>query len=309
MDRARTARTARAARGEAVKKRRAPLARRAPRAPLDQSGARSDGQLVALWLAGRPETTRSGYARELRWWAVPSLAALRLSDVVARLDAAPSCAPATTARRVAALRSLLSFGHRVGYLAVNIGAVLRPVRQLDRLSERILDPEQVLALLAAARAAPREGERDHALVRFLYSSAARVSEALGLTWEAVHRQADGAAVTLHGKGSRTRAVWISEGTARELLALPRLGPWVFSSSRGARLAVRDAQRIVTRAAARAGLGAVSPHWMRHAHATHALERGAPVHVVAADLGHASVGTTTRYLHARPGTGSASWLAL
>ena len=44
---------------------------------------------------------------------------------------------------------------------------------------------------------------------------------------------------------------------------------------------------------------MSPHWLRHAHATHALERGAPIHLVAATLGHASVATTGKYLHARP----------
>jgi integrase/recombinase XerD len=52
---------------------------------------------------------------------------------------------------------------------------------------------------------------------------------------------------------------------------------------------------------------VSPHWLRHAHATHALERQAPIHLVAATLGHASVATTGRYLHARPTDSSALYL--
>jgi integrase/recombinase XerD len=54
---------------------------------------------------------------------------------------------------------------------------------------------------------------------------------------------------------------------------------------------------------------ISPHWLRHAFATHAIERGAPVHIVSQDLGHASVAPTTRYMHARPGTGAAAWLPL
>lgn len=68
-------------------------------------------------------------------------------------------------------------------------------------------------------------------------------------------------------------------------------------------------RIVRRAAERAELEAgskVSPHWLRHAHATHALERGAPIHLVQATLGHASVATTGRYLHARPTDSSARY---
>jgi hypothetical protein len=61
----------------------------------------------------------------------------------------------------------------------------------------------------------------------------------------------------------------------------------------------------TLAAERAGLESkVSPHWLRHAHATHALERGAPIHLVQATLGHAPVATTGRYLHAHPSDSSA-----
>jgi len=52
---------------------------------------------------------------------------------------------------------------------------------------------------------------------------------------------------------------------------------------------------------------VSPHWLRHAHASHAMDRGAPVHLVKDTLGHASVATTGRYLHARPTDSSSLYL--
>ena len=68
--------------------------------------------------------------------------------------------------------------------------------------------------------------------------------------------------------------------------------------------------IVRRAAKRAGVAeAISPHWLRHAHASHALDHGAPIHLVQATLGHSSVATTSSYLHARPGDSSARFLAL
>lgn len=55
--------------------------------------------------------------------------------------------------------------------------------------------------------------------------------------------------------------------------------------------------------------AVSAHWMRHAHAAHSLDRGAPIILVQATLGHASISTTRRYTHARPGASSALHLGL
>ena len=66
--------------------------------------------------------------------------------------------------------------------------------------------------------------------------------------------------------------------------------------------------MVKAAARRAGLsGAVSAHWLRHAHASHALDRSAPLHLVQATLGHADLKTTGRYTHARPTESSATYL--
>ncbi|HMG32742.1 MAG TPA: site-specific integrase [Blastocatellia bacterium] len=50
-----------------------------------------------------------------------------------------------------------------------------------------------------------------------------------------------------------------------------------------------------------------PHWLRHAHASHSLDRGAPIHLVQTTLGLASVATTGRYLHARPTESSGKYL--
>jgi len=67
---------------------------------------------------------------------------------------------------------------------------------------------------------------------------------------------------------------------------------------------------VRKAARDAGILAdVSPHFLRHAHASHALDRGAPIHLVQATLGHASVATTGKYLHARPTESSGKYLAV
>jgi integrase/recombinase XerD len=85
---------------------------------------------------------------------------------------------------------------------------------------------------------------------------------------------------------------------------------VFRSAKGGHLDPSAAHRVVKRAAARAGLpDAVSAHWLRRAHASHSLDRGAPIHVVQATLGHGSIATTGRYLRARPNDSSARYLAI
>ena len=119
---------------------------------------------------------------------------------------------------------------------------------------------------------------------------------------------------MFGKGSKTRVVLLPNTIWRELLRFRQhadLDDAVFQSrSGGGHLHPSMVERIVTKAAQRAGVeGKVSPHWLRHSHATHALERGAPIHLVQATLGHASVATTGRYLHARPTDSSSKYLAV
>ncbi len=85
---------------------------------------------------------------------------------------------------------------------------------------------------------------------------------------------------------------------------------VFVSRKGSALSTSQAFRIVPQAARRAGAEKnVSPHWLRHCHGSHALDRGAAVHLLQATLGHSSVATTGRYPHARPTDSSSEYLAV
>jgi integrase/recombinase XerD len=126
--------------------------------------------------------------------------------------------------------------------------------------------------------------------------------------------------SVYGKGGKARVVLLPVSVWRELralrAALPTVGDEapVFVARLGRRLEVSAARRVVYAAAKKAGLptgkGGASPHWLRHAHATHALEQGgAGVHLVKAALGHASLATTSKDLHARPGDRSALRLGL
>ena len=79
---------------------------------------------------------------------------------------------------------------------------------------------------------------------------------------------------------------------------------MFVSRKGGRITERAVHGMVKRTAARAGVNAaISPHWLWHAHGSHTIEEGALLHEVQATLGHANMGTTSGYLHARPGSSS------
>ena len=203
---------------------------------------------------------------------------------------------------------MLAFGHRIGFLPVDVGALLRLPAVRSRLAERILDEAATQRLFAL-----EPGARNRAMLRLLYAGGLRRSELVGLRWRDLQPREDAGQVTVLGKGGKTRAVLLPAAVWRELAALRgAAGPDdpVFRSRAGGPLDPSQVLRIVKAAAARAGIaGNVSPHWLRHGHASHALDRGAPVHLVAATLGHASIATTGRYAHARPSDSSSRCLAV
>jgi integrase/recombinase XerD len=275
------------------------------------SGAESDLQLVGLWLGGRPATTRRAYEREaarfLRHVRKP-LRQVSVADVQAFADSLEG-APATRSRAMSAVKSLLTYGQRVGYLTFNVGAALRLPAQKNELAARILPEAATQRMLALEPSA-----RNRLLLRVAYAAGLRVSELCGLTWADVQERDEAGQLTVFGKGGKTRAVLLPDATWRELVATKPAGAKpedpVFVSRKHGRLNTSAVWRIVKAAAKRAGIeGNVSPHWLRHAHASHSLDRGCPVHVLQATLGHASLATTSRYAHARPSDSSSRYLGV
>jgi integrase/recombinase XerD len=271
-----------------------------------------DERLIEIWLHGRSPHTQRAYAADvarLRAHTGKPLAALTLADLQSFADAVARLAPASRYRALSAVKSLVAFGHRLGYLPFDVGGALRLPAVRGRLAERILPEAGVHRMLSL-----ETNERNRAILTLLYASGVRVSELCGLRWRDVQASGDGAQITVFGKGGKTRAIRLPASVWQQLERLRGSndgGQPVFRSrKRGGALQPVAVLRIVRRAAQRAGIDlAVSPHWLRHAHASHALDRGAPIHLVQATLGHASVVTTGRYLHARPSDSSSRYLGL
>lgn len=272
----------------------------------------SDDRLIEIWLHGRSPHTQRAYAADvarLRAHTGKPLAAVTLADLQSFADAVAGLAPASRYRALSAVKSLVAFGHRLGYLPFDVGGTLRLPTVRGRLAERILPEAGVHRMLSL-----EPNERNRAIVTLLYASGVRVSELCGLRWRDMQASGDSAQITVFGKGGKTRAIRLPATVGQQLARLRGDAsgdvPVFRSRKRGGALQSVAVLRIVRQAAKRAGIDlAVSPHWLRHAHASHALDRGAPIHLVQATLGHASVVTTGRYLHARPSDSSSRFLGL
>lgn len=271
----------------------------------DFSGAKDDNHLVQLWLAGRPDSTKESYnataKRFLEFLGGKSIRDAQVADLVAWVETL-SGAPATITRHIGAVKSLLTYAHRTGYTVFNIGLAVRAPKVPDRLHERIVEEDVIQEILRKA-----DNDRDRALLMVFYYSGARVTEVCSLRF----KDLVGNRVTfVNTKGTKSRTVLVPPFVAAAVRALRAPSTPdsrnIFVSYRDKPICRRSAWDIVNKASDEAGCH-LSPHWFRHAHATHSLDNGAPVHVVQNGLGHASLTTTTRYVHVRANQGSSQFL--
>ncbi len=282
------------------------------------ASAEQDATFLALWLHGKAEKTQRAYTGDmgkLYSFTGAGLRSLTLEDFQHFIDSLAALKPSSRARAIATVKSALSFGVKTGYLTFNVGAVVKLPKLENTLAERIMS-EQLLAKMFALETSPR----NHAILILLYRAGLRAAELCNLTWSKLQGRSEGGQVAVFGKGKKTRFVLLDQATWDEVMSLHTSfdtpESYVFQSRQarsragkaGRRMDESMIHRIVHTAAQRAGItGNVSPHWMRHAHATHSLERGAPITLVQDTLGHSSIETTAKYTHVRPNASSGQYL--
>ncbi len=272
---------------------------------------------------GVAANTLSSYRRDLRRYSehlhsrgVDDLASVAETDVseflvaLRRGDPDNGVVPlsaVSAARALIAVRGLHRFAAAEGIASLDVAREVKPPTPSRRLPKS-LTVDEVLALIDAAGGdSEADGPltlRNRALLELLYSTGARISEAVGLDLDDIDIHAR--SVLLRGKGGKQRLIPIGRPAVSALDAYlvrgrPDLAsrgrgmPAIFLNARGGRLSRQSAWQVLQDSAERAGITAtVSPHVLRHSFATHLLDGGADVRVVQELLGHASVTTTQIY---------------
>ncbi|MFN3629689.1 MAG: site-specific tyrosine recombinase XerD [Casimicrobiaceae bacterium] len=268
-----------------------------------------------LWLTdGLSQATLASYRQDLerflRWLARESLDISKVDRPTLERYLAAQYAerarPASVRRRLSTLRRFFRWLAETGQRADDPSAQIEPPARERRLPKSLTEA-QVEALLAAPSGDEPRAVRDRAMLETLYATGLRVSELVGL--RLVQLSLDQGLVKIIGKGNKERLVPLGEAavsalrhylaTGREALALGHPpSEFVFLTARGEPMTRQAFWQLIKRYAGLAGIdpGALSPHTLRHAFATHLLNHGADLRVVQLLLGHADITTTQIYTH-------------
>lgn len=212
--------------------------------------------------------------------------------------------------RLAALRSFFGFvATREPELMAQCAEVMNvPTKKAPIRAPDYLEPEEVQAILTQPDRSTLIGQRDHALLSFLYNTGARIQEALDLCPQAIRFEAP-ACVRLYGKGRKERISPLWPETVALLRSLLERVPRPADASifvnrygnplsaSGVRFKLADYVRAAEKTVPTLAAKHVTPHSFRHATAVHLVAAGVDVTIIRSWLGHASLETTNHYAQA------------
>lgn len=265
-----------------------------------------DLAVIGSWLYQKGQKTQRYYRRIIRdffgFYPALNLKMTQVTHLALFLKAYGNHSEATRNTYKNALSSLFSFAAKTGYIERNPALALENIKTPDKLYSKVLTREQVAQMIL------KEPQlRNRLMIKILYFTGVRVEELSQLRQASFQPTEAGFVMIVEGKGRKVRSVHLPDHLAQEInhyrQSLPSL--FLFTTERNAfglykPLSTSQIFRVIKRAAQRAKLSVEpSPHWLRHTSATHAIEAGAPIHVVQRSLGHESISTTGKYLDIRP----------
>jgi len=231
---------------------------------------------------------------------------LSLEDYLHWLEAERDAGRTTTslAKYLSHVRGLLDYAWRSGRAERNVLDGFQLQDATPRTAPRSLTIDEAQRLIAACPHGSPLQRRDRLMILLLYGCGLRTQELCTLDVGDVNRERHELQV-LHAKGDKPRVIPIPEGVYTELLAYllergGKRGSLFRTSTRSRRIAAKDVCAVVREAAARARLeGLVTARTLRHSFATHLMDRGVDLAVIASLMGHRSPAETGVYLHVLP----------
>jgi len=213
-------------------------------------------------------------------------------------------AASTVARALSSVKSFFSYLFTENQISENPTEIIESPRPWRKLPN-VMSMEEVDVLIAAPDTKSPAGLRDLAMLELLYATGLRVSELVSVKMSTVDLKV-GYLRSL-GKGSKERVVPLGDAAriavenyllnGRPALLKKRSSGDMFLTRRGVAMTRQGFWKILKQYTVKAGIkGAVSPHTLRHAFATHLLERGADLRSVQQMLGHSDISTTQIYTH-------------
>lgn len=281
-----------------------------------ESHIKNDEEMVLLWLRQHKQTTKKNYnkiiSQFLFWWSSVSTHCYggtgTLKEVHTgiieqyKVNLLERYKQNTVRAKLGAIKSLFSYATKCGYLVFNPAAPVKNVREQDTLHERILEMDEVKALVNAI-----SNQKYRLVAKLMFGLGLRISEALGLRWQDIKAER----LTVFGKGGKVRVLILPPYLLKELKAIKppaaSTQDFIFATKTLKAIDRFAVHRAIKKAAKLSQVNPhVSCHWFRHTNATEAVNQlsqngnpGLNLKLISVGLGHSSLATTTRYLHVRP----------
>ena len=287
---------------------------------MNRSGVHTDGQLIALWLRSkRSENTRKAYQRSIEQFMelienkpLGRISVTDLESFVAQLQD-DGKSERTINLKLNSIKSLLTYATKLGYIQFNVGNVVKALEVEKTMAGKFLTEEQMYKLFDGAT-----DPTTHCMVYVLYYSAIRASELVNLKWKHFTQNGDNWQLDVTRSKSNPRVIVLHPKAADCLLERKTedceddhyIFPGKDETSHTdptVRQHPNSVYMTLHRLGERVGFK-VTPHMLRHSHATHYIQRSGDILTLKETLGHSNIAVTNSYLHANPKTSSSLGLA-
>ncbi len=273
------------------------------------TNATTDNEIITLWLSDKTYLTVKSYQRQINQFI--SFVGKELSEVMYEdfmqykgFMKMKGYKASTMRTKLTAVKSLFSFGTKLGYLSANVAVIVDNVPVKDEVRRKALPQDTIGLLLNNAKT-----ERDKLIIKTAYLLGLRVTELINIQWDDFTVEAGKTILKVIGKGNKTRHILVPNDLFRSLIEQKSHDDYVFISYQNDKLSRQSVNKLLKTLTTKLGINSINPHAFRHSHATHSLANGCDISLLMQSLGHSDLRITQQYLSQRDGEGSSTYLSI